>query len=95
MAHLAVLRANRQSIIHCCRQEARQKQVYNYSNLIEDCFIKVNTEANLGHMGAEGGIHWVAYKANIVFPEADTTKGLPGNKTPSTGDVVDRHTQRT
>lgn len=46
-------------------------------------------------MGVEGGIHWVAYKANIVFPEADTTNCLPGNKTPSTGDVVDRHTQRT
>lgn len=36
MAHLAVLRANSHSqmIIHSCRQEARQKQVSNYSNLI-------------------------------------------------------------
>lgn len=36
MAHLAVLRANScsQMIIHSCRQEARQKQVSNYSNSI-------------------------------------------------------------
>lgn len=49
--------------------------MYNYSNLIENCFIKVNTEANLGHTGAEGGIHWVAHKANIVFLEANSIHG--------------------
>lgn len=55
-AHLATLRAkSRQMTTHSCRQEARQKQVSNYSNLMCE-FYKGQQKPTLV-TGGEEGIH--------------------------------------